>query len=114
MRRTYLIASLVSVGWLTAGAPPSLASDSAARAARGKTILQERCGRCHTVEGSGPSPLVVAPPMRDVYARYAPRELEAELREGMVSRHKEMPQIDFSAEDVAAIMAYLYALATAK
>ena len=52
--------------------------------------------------------------MRDVYARYAPRELEAELSEGMVSRHKEMPQIDFSDEDVAAIMAYLYALATAK
>ena len=52
--------------------------------------------------------------MRDVYARYAPRELEAELREVMVSRHKEMPQIVFSAEDVAEIMEYLYALSSAK
>jgi len=29
----------------------------------------------------------------------------------LVSRHREMPQIDFSDEDVDAIMAYLYALA---
>jgi hypothetical protein len=38
----------------------------------------------------------------------------AELREGMVSRHKEMPQIEFSDDDVAAIMWYLYALAVTK
>jgi hypothetical protein len=49
--------------------------------------------------------------MRDIYARFAPRELHAELREGMVSRHKEMPQIAFSDEDVDAIMWYLYARA---
>ena len=35
-------------------------------------------------------------------------------REGMVSRHREMPQIDFSDEDVDAILAYLYALAIKK
>jgi len=50
--------------------------------------------------------------MRDVYARFAPRELQEELLEGMVSRHKEMPQIQFSQEDVAAIMAYIYELAS--
>jgi hypothetical protein len=33
-------------------------------------------------------------------ARFAPRELQAELSEGMVSKHKEMPQIEFSDEDV--------------
>jgi mono/diheme cytochrome c family protein len=116
MWRTYLITLMVSAGLAAAGAPSSLsmASDVAARAARGKKILQERCSRCHSVEASGESPLVGAPPMRDVYARYAPRELTAELSEGMVSRHKEMPQIDFSDEDVAAIMAYLYALTIAK
>ena len=52
--------------------------------------------------------------MRSIYNRFAPRELQAELREGMVSRHREMPQIDFSDEDVDAIMAYLYALAARK
>ncbi len=52
--------------------------------------------------------------MRDIYARFAPRELRAELLEGMVSRHKEMPQVEFSEEDVDAILAYLYALAVSK
>ena len=60
------------------------------------------------------SPLKTAPPMRDIYARYAPRELQAELQEGMVSKHKEMPQIEFSDEDVDAILAYLHALAVRK
>jgi hypothetical protein len=49
--------------------------------------------------------------MRDIYARYAPRELREELLQRMVSKHKAMPQIAFSPEDVSAIMAYLYALA---
>ena len=83
-------------------------------AARGKIILQEKCGRCHAVEAIGESPLKTAPPMREIYARFAPRELQAELSEGMVSKHKEMPQIDFSDEDVDAILAYLYALAVRK
>jgi mono/diheme cytochrome c family protein len=90
------------------------AADSAKLAARGKTILQEKCGRCHAIGAVGESPLKIAPPMRDVYARFAPRELQEELLEGKVSRHKEMPQIEFSPEDVDAILAYLYALAVRK
>lgn len=87
------------------------AAEPAKLAARGKVILQEKCGRCHAVEAVGASPLKEAPPMRDIYARFAPRELQQELLEGKVSRHKEMPQIEFPAEDVDAILAYLYALA---
>jgi hypothetical protein len=41
------------------------------------------------VEAVGDSPLKIAPPMRDVYTRFAPRELQAEIMHGMVSRHKE-------------------------
>jgi hypothetical protein len=52
--------------------------------------------------------------MREIYARFNPRELQAELSEGKASKHKEMPQIDFSDEDVHAILAYLYALAVRK
>jgi mono/diheme cytochrome c family protein len=85
-----------------------------AAAARGKVILQEKCGRCHAIEAVGESPLKIAPPMRDIYARFSPRELQAELSEGKVSKHREMPQIEFSDEDVYAIMSYLYALAVGK
>jgi mono/diheme cytochrome c family protein len=90
------------------------AADTSKLEAKGKAIVQEKCGRCHAVGATGESPLKIAPPMRDIYARFAPRELQAELREGMVSRHKEMPQIEFSDEDVTAIMWYLYALAAKK
>lgn len=81
---------------LVLGLPGVLdAAVSSKLAERGKIILQEKCGRCHAIEAAGESPLKIAPPMREIYARFAPRELQAELSEGMVSKHKEMPQIDF-------------------
>jgi mono/diheme cytochrome c family protein len=92
----------------------SAVADSGKLERRGKVILQENCARCHAIEARGDSPLKIAPPMRDIYARFAPQELRAEIMHGMVSRHKEMPQIDFSEEDTAAILAYLYALAVGK
>lgn len=104
----------LGAGLLVCWPPPLDAADSSALATRGKLILQDKCGRCHAVEAVGESPLKIAPPMRDIYARFAPRELQAELSEGMVSKHKEMPQIDFADEDVDAILAYLYALAVGK
>jgi mono/diheme cytochrome c family protein len=78
--------------------------------ARGKAVLQEECARCHSIEAAGESPLSIAPPMREIYSRYPVRELHAELLEGKVTKHKEMPQVDFSPEDVDAILAYLYSL----
>ena len=86
----------------------ALAGDTSAE---GKAILHKHCARCHSIEAVGESPLKAAPPMRNIYGRYATRELQEELLEGMVSRHKEMPQISFSEEDVAAILSYLYDLA---
>lgn len=71
---------------------PSKAADTSKLSALGKLILQEKCGRCHAIEAAGDSPLKKAPPMRDIYLRFAPQELQAELSEGMVSKHKEMPQ----------------------
>ncbi len=90
------------------------AADLSKLAKQGKMILQEKCGRCHAIEAVGESPLKEAPPMRDIYARFNPRELQAELSEGMVSKHRQMPQIEFSDEDVYAILTYLYALAAKK
>jgi mono/diheme cytochrome c family protein len=84
------------------------------RSATGRTLLQKHCARCHSIEVGGESPLKTAPPLRDIYARYPTRELQEELSEGMVSKHKAMPQISFSDEDVAAILAYLYDLARAR
>ena len=94
-------------------APPLDATDSGKLAAgeRGRLILQQHCGRCHAIEPVGDSPLKNAPPMRDIYFRFHPDELQERLKEGLGSKHKEMPQIQFSDEDTYAIMTYLYALA---
>ncbi len=81
------------------------AADTGRLATQGKAILQEKCGRCHAIEAIGASPLKEAPPMRNIYARFNPRELQEELSEGKVSRHKEMAQIAFSDEDVDEILA---------
>ena len=105
---------LLIVGLLVCLSTISNAAPSSQLRSRGKALLQENCGRCHAIGAVGRSPLKEAPPMRKIYARFAPRELQAELREGMVSRHRAMPQIDFSDEDVDAILAYLYALAVRK
>jgi mono/diheme cytochrome c family protein len=107
--------AVVVIAGLIPYLPAALAADDFSKLARrGKAILQAKCARCHAIEAQGDSPLKIAPPMRDIYARFAPQELRAEIMHGMVSRHKEMPQIDFSEEDTAAILAYLYVLAGGK
>jgi cytochrome c len=77
----------------------------------GKTILQKMCGRCHSIERAGQSPLRNAPTLRDIYRRYPIERLEFELSEGIGSRHKEMPQIQFSSEQIEKILTYLQGIA---
>jgi mono/diheme cytochrome c family protein len=110
----YRARSLIAGLLACLAATTSDAADSSQLRSTGKVILEQNCGRCHAIEAVGESPLKQAPPMRDIYARFDPRELQAELREGMVSKHRAMPQIDFSDENVDAILAYLYALAVKK
>jgi cytochrome c5 len=107
-------ALVLSIGLLLCSPANLEAAKLSKVATRGKTILQEKCGRCHAIGPVGESPLKQAPPFRDIYARFDPRELQAELSEGMVSKHREMPQIEFSDEDVYAILSYLYVLAVKK
>ncbi len=107
-------ARLLIVGLLVCLSAAANAATTSQLRSRGKALLQENCGRCHAIGAVGRSPLKGATPMRDVYAKFAPRELQAELTEGMVSRHRAMPQIEFSDEEVDAILAYLYALAVRK
>jgi mono/diheme cytochrome c family protein len=89
-------------------------ADPGLQAKRGKAILAEKCGRCHAIDATGHSPLKLAPPMRDIYFLYGGPAMKVELAEGMVSKHKAMPQLDFSDEDVDAILSYLYAISIGK
>jgi mono/diheme cytochrome c family protein len=82
--------------------PPAYAAGS-----EGKAILETNCGRCHSLGASGESPLPQAPPLREVYLKYPIDQLEQGFGEGMGSKHRDMPQIQFSPDQVVAILNYL-------
>ena len=103
----------LSAGLLLCLVPTSEAAESRKVETRGKEFFKRNADAA-TPSKPFASPLKGAPAMRDVYGRFNPRELQAELSEGKVSKHKEMPQIAFSDEDVYAILTYLYALAARK
>lgn len=83
------------------------AGDTTEAAAEGMSLLKTHCARCHSIEAIGDSPLPQAPPLRSVYLKYPIDQWESGLAEGMGSKHREMPQIQFSTEEVSAILDYL-------
>ena len=56
-------------------------------------MLEANCGRCHSLEATGASPLPQAPPLGEVYLKYPIDQLEQGFAEGMGSKHRDMPQI---------------------
>ena len=81
---------------------------SAADAADGKALLEKNCSRCHAVAPGLESPLKGAPNLWTVLGYYPAERLEVEMGEGIGSRHREMPQIQFSDDEIANIYAYLH------
>lgn len=79
----------------------------------GRALLAKNCGRCHAIDRSGASPLAQAPPLREIYRQRPDERLEFEFAEGMGSRHADMPQIQFSSEEIAAILTYLGGISAA-
>jgi cytochrome c len=90
---------------LTLGTSGALAANVAAN--EGKALLETNCGRCHSIDATGASPLPQAPPLREIYLKYPIDQLHEGFAEGMGSRHRDMPQIPFSDDQVAAILNYL-------
>ena len=98
---------LACLALLPIGAGGAIAADNPDIAIDGKAILEKNCSRCHSIEATGESPLKGAPPLREVYLKYPVEQLEYDFAEGMGSKHQEMPQIQFSSEEVSAILNYL-------
>jgi mono/diheme cytochrome c family protein len=89
---------------------PGLALDPASPAAQGFAMLHDNCARCHAAGAEGASPLAKAPPFREVVKKYDPAQLEEALAEGIVTGHNEMPEFEFSPDEVSSIVSYLEAL----
>jgi mono/diheme cytochrome c family protein len=74
---------------------------------RGESLLTKDCARCHAVGRAGTSRHPQAPPFRTLGMKYPVESLEEALAEGIISGHPDMPEFQFSGEDVGAIIAYL-------
>ena len=85
----------------------TLAADADSILPDGASLLEEHCARCRSIAATGNSPLNQAPPLREMYLKYPIQQLESGFAEGMGSRHRGMPQIQFSIEEVDAILDYL-------
>lgn len=83
-----------------------------ALAAKGQTIAEVYCARCHAVARSGASPLPAAPPLRTLSEKYPIESLAEALAEGIVTGHSEMPEFVFAPDEVDAVLAFLKSLET--
>jgi len=79
---------------------------------RGEALLTRDCARCHAIGRSGASPRADAPAFRTLATRYPIDSLEEALGEGIVSGHPDMPEFEFDAPDVNAIITYLKSIQT--
>ena len=96
-------ALLMALGLAMASHPAAAAVDLK----RGETLLARDCGSCHAVGRSGDSPDKDALALRSLGKRYPVESLEEALGEGFMSGHPDMPEFEFDADDVGAIIAYL-------
>lgn len=74
---------------------------------RGEMLLTRDCGACHAVGRRDDSRIKDAPAFRSLGLRYPVESLEEALGEGFMSGHPDMPEYEFDAADVGAIIAYL-------
>ena len=97
------VLSSAALLWAAAVLPADAASDIK----QGEALLTRDCARCHAVGRTGNSPRSDAPAFRTLGARYPIESLEEALGEGIMSGHPDMPEFNFDADQVGAIIDYL-------
>jgi mono/diheme cytochrome c family protein len=83
---------------------------SADEVAEGRHLVETNCARCHAIGRHDKSPYAPAPPFREVVKRYDSEALAEAFAEGVVTGHPEMPEFEFSTEQISALIAYLNSL----
>jgi cytochrome c len=96
--------TVVAAAFVVAAVRPDLAAGDRKP---GEELLQRDCAKCHAIGRSGESPDKAAPAFRTLGQRYPIESLEEALGEGLLSGHPDMPEFQFDADDVGAIIAYL-------
>jgi cytochrome c len=98
---------LLSLGLCLAFTVAAANAEDAAALKRGESLLAKECSRCHATARTGESRHPQAPLFRTLSQRYPIEFLEEALGEGIISGHPDMPEFQFAADDVGAIIAYL-------
>jgi len=75
----------------------------------GHDIAVARCGRCHAVTATDPSPHRT-PPFRELAAEYPVAMLTDALETGVIGGHDEMPMFDLGLSEARALVAYIDSL----
>lgn len=92
---------------LVLAAPPAYAAGNPSELRKGRLYIEKACSSCHSIDRSGNSPHPDAPAFRTLSRRYPLGNLEEALAEGIATGHPDMPEFQFSPEEIANIIQYL-------
>lgn len=93
--------------------PPAVRSElsfDAAAVARGGTLVDANCARCHARVPGEVSKHASAPSFATLFVNYPPEYLEEAFAEGVFVGHADMPAFEFSPQQIADLIAYLKTL----
>jgi mono/diheme cytochrome c family protein len=76
----------------------------------GEALLARQCARCHAIGRTDTGQHPEAPAFRTLGRRYPIESLEEALGEGILTGHPDMPEFEFTADEVGDIVAYLNAI----
>ena len=88
-------------------AVPLAAGPVTPEAKRGRTVAEQQCSQCHAIDFTDASAVADAPPLRDLYKRYAIEDLRGAFVRGIEVAHPRMPVFRLSQRDVDDLLAYL-------
>jgi mono/diheme cytochrome c family protein len=83
---------------------------SVARVQRGVRLARTHCAKCHSIDKRSPSPVAIAPALRDLHKRYPVDQLQEPLAEGLMTGHPSMPEFRFEPDQIDDFIAFLKSL----
>ena len=75
--------------------------------AAGHALAEKLCARCHAIGETGTSPLAAAPAFRTMARKWPIDSLAEAFAEGIVVGHDAMPEFEFEAEQIGALLDYI-------
>ena len=104
------IALFIGLVWLpyTAAVSPAWAGGmETGQSDQGRVLALRLCARCHSVDKTGSSPLLAAPPFRTLGERWPVGHIAEALAEGISTRHPAMPVFELNPVEIEDLIAWL-------